>query len=123
LIAIAIALTGWLNGCALPLAESAAISYFEQVRRATGTYQITVVFTETLPGAATAIMFLPILLLPLLFARRKLGAGQVGFMAFLALALALTVASGCAGGSSGTGQTQLQTHVATSSGVVTLTVQ
>jgi hypothetical protein len=30
----------------------------------TGTYQVTVVFTETEPGAATAIVLLPILLLP-----------------------------------------------------------
>jgi hypothetical protein len=88
-----------------------------------GTYQITVVFTETLPGAATAMVYLPILLLPLLFARIRLGAREVGFMAFLALALALTVAIGCGGGSSGSGQTQASTHVATSSGVVTLTVQ
>jgi len=36
-----------------------------------GTYQITVIFTETLPGAAPALVLLPILLLPLAFARRR----------------------------------------------------
>jgi hypothetical protein len=104
-------------------ATASAVTITTSATTPAGTYQITIVFTETLPGAATAILFLPLLLLPLLFARRKLGARRVGFMAFLALALALTVASGCGGGSPGGGQTQPQTHVATSSGVVTLTIQ
>jgi hypothetical protein len=104
-------------------AAAGAVTITTSATTPAGTYQITVVFTETLPGAATAIVYLPILLLPLLFARIRLGARQVGFMAFLALALVLTVASGCGGGSSGSGQTQASTHVATSSGVVTLTVQ
>lgn len=85
-----------------------------------GTYQITVVFTETLPGAATGFILLPILLLPLLFLRRKLAAR--GFLVTACLGMVLVAALafniGCGGGS-----TTSQTHQATSSGSVSLTVQ
>ena len=104
-------------------AATGAVKVATSATTPAGTYQITVVFTETLPGAAPAMVFLPIMLLPLPFARKKWAARQVGFIAFLALALTLALASGCGGGSSGTGQTQSPTHVATSSGGVTLTVQ
>jgi hypothetical protein len=103
-------------------AATGAVTIATSATTPAGTYQITAVFAETLPGAAAAMVFLPILLLPLLFARRKWAARRIGLMVFLALALAVTVASGCGGGSGG-GQTQPQTHEATSSGVVTLTVQ
>jgi hypothetical protein len=88
----------------------------------TGTFQITVVFTETLPGVATGMILLPMLILPLLVARRKWARQQLGLIVLLVLALALTAASGCGGGSSSGGQTQPQTHVVTSSGLVTLNV-
>ena len=86
-----------------------------------GTYQITVVFTETLPGAATGFVMLPFLLLPLLFIRKKLAARGVWLTACLVLALTAGVA--CAVGCGGGGSSTPQTHQVTSSGVVTLTVQ
>jgi FG-GAP-like repeat/Bacterial Ig-like domain (group 3)/Chitobiase/beta-hexosaminidase C-terminal domain len=90
-----------------------------------GTYQIIVVFTETLPGLATAIVFLPILLLPRLLGRRKWAARGYWRTACLALlASAIAIASGCGGGGGGnTPPPSPQTHLVTSSGVVTLTVQ
>ena len=41
-----------------------------------GTYQIIVVFTETVSGAASGFILLPILLLPLGFMRKKLAAQE-----------------------------------------------
>ena len=87
-----------------------------------GTYQITVVFTETVAGAASAGIFLPFLLLPLWFLRRKLkiqGAWITACMALAILAGTLLATTGCGGGSSSSSQTS----PATSSSVVTLTVQ
>ena len=87
------------------------------------TYQIVVVFTETLPGAATAMVFLPILLLPLLFMRRKLTIKGFWFAASLLLVVSVAaIANGCGGGGS-TSTPPPQTHQITSSGTVTLTVQ
>jgi hypothetical protein len=83
-----------------------------------GTYQITVVFTETLPGAASGLIFMPILLLPLVWARRRWKRQHIWIIAclgFVILAGAMSV--GCGGSSNS------QTHTATSSGAVTLNVQ
>jgi hypothetical protein len=89
-----------------------------------GTYQIIVVFTETLPGATTAMLFLPILLLPRLLLRRKLAARGFWLTACLVLLVsAIAIASGCGGGGGNTPPPPPQTHQVTSSGVVTLTVQ
>jgi hypothetical protein len=89
-----------------------------------GTYQVTVVFNETVSGTATSWILLPILLLPLVFLRRKLAARSIWLTACLALMLMAAAAFdiGCGGGG-GSGSTQTQTHQATSSGVVTLTIQ
>lgn len=90
-----------------------------------GTYQITVVFTETLPGSASALIFLPLLLLPLVAFRKGRTMQQVWFMVVLAFALSAVAASGCGGGSSNGGATPptTPTHQVTSSGTVTLIVQ
>ena len=91
-----------------------------------GTYQITVVFTETLPGPATGFILLPILLLPLLFLRRKLAARGLWFTICLGLVLmtAAAFSTGCGGSTSGGGGSPPpQTHTVTSSGTVSLTVQ
>jgi hypothetical protein len=84
-----------------------------------GTYQVTVVFTETVSGTATGLILLPILLLPLLLLRRKLAARGIWFTASLGLLLmaAAAFSTGCGGPASS------QTYQATSSGSVTLTVQ
>jgi hypothetical protein len=80
-----------------------------------GTYLITVVFSETLPGAATALVLLPILLLPLVIARRKWTAGSIGLMACLGFVLMVAAATiGCGGSAA--------THQVTSSGTVSLTI-
>jgi hypothetical protein len=86
-----------------------------------GTYQITVVFTETLPGAATGFVLFPFLLLPLLLIRKRLAAR--GIWLTVCLVFALTAGVACAVGCSGGGSGSRQTHQVTSSGVVTLKVQ
>jgi sugar lactone lactonase YvrE len=90
-----------------------------------GTYQITVVFTETVSGAAASWILLPILLLPLVFLRRKLAARGVWVTASLGLVLlagAAVACAGCGGGGSSTPPPP-QTHQAVSSGAVSITVQ
>jgi hypothetical protein len=86
-----------------------------------GTYQITVVFTQTVSGAATSW----ILLLPLVFLRRKLAARGAWVTACLGLVL-LTVAAytaGCGGGGSTTTTPPPQTHQVVSSGSIGITIQ
>jgi len=90
-----------------------------------GTYQVTLVFTETVSGAATSWILLPILLLPLVFLRRKLAAQGVWFAACLGLVL-LTAAAfsiGCGGGGSTPAPAPVPTHQVTSSGAVSLTIE
>lgn len=89
-----------------------------------GTYQVTAVFTETLPGAASAWLLLPFGLLPLVAGRRRRLLLTLGLL-LAAAALQLTM-SGCGGGSgsgSSSGSTTTQTHSSTSTGAVTLVVQ
>jgi hypothetical protein len=92
-----------------------------------GTYQIIVVFTETVSGAATAGILLPILLLPLVLVQRKLTARGIWFSACLGLILmaATAFSIGCGGGgsSSTTTTSTNPTHLVTSSGTVSLTIQ
>jgi N-acetylneuraminic acid mutarotase len=86
----------------------------------TGTYQVTVVFNETVSGTDTSWILLPILLLPLVFLRRKLTLRGVWLTACLGLVLAAATAFeiGCGGAVPSS-----PTHQATSSGVVTLMVK
>jgi uncharacterized repeat protein (TIGR03803 family) len=90
-----------------------------------GTYSIVAVFTYSLPGSGSALIVVPFLLLPLLFARKK--RALAGILAMLCVAVALLTLSSCGGGGGGgnnnTGPTQPTTYQATSTGVVTLTVQ
>jgi hypothetical protein len=81
-----------------------------------GTYTVVVVFTYTVPGAASSsLIVFPILLLPLVFARRRWAKGRIMPLACLGLVLMITLLNlGCGGGS---------THQATSTGTVTLIVQ
>jgi hypothetical protein len=89
-----------------------------------GTYQITAVFHETLPGSVWALVVGAFLLLPLAAFRKKRRKNHVRALAFLTLALVLSVLtlSNCGGRSDSSGTTT-QTHQATSSAVLTLTVQ
>ena len=94
----------------------------------TGTYQITVVFTETVSAAAGIL--LPILLLPLVFLRKRLAARRVWLTACLGLVLlaAAALGIGCGGGGGGSNSTPTPsptptTQQVTSAGAVMLTVQ
>ena len=93
-----------------------------------GTYQITVVFTETVTVAA-AFILLPILLLPLVILRKKLARRGIWITACAVLIMLASVALnvGCGGGGSGGGGGGggggTQTEQVTSSGAVSLTVQ
>jgi len=106
-------------------ATSGAVTISTSATTPAGTYQITVVFTETLPGAASGLIFLPILLLPLMATRRKWARQRIWSTALLAIAIAAVASTiGCGGGTSGGGgNPPPQTHTVTSSGTVTLIVQ
>ncbi len=89
-----------------------------------GTYQITVVFTETVSGVAAAGILLPILLLPLALLRRKFTVRNALFTACLVLAMGVAAFStGCGGSSSAPTTPTNPTHQVTSSGTVNLTIQ
>jgi len=89
-----------------------------------GTCQITVVFTETLPGAAAAGMLLPFLPLPVFYFRRWF-ARRGWMIAGIALAASLAAisATGCGGGGGSIISPPPQTHQVTSSAGVTLVVR
>jgi len=80
-----------------------------------------------MPGAASGLIFLPFLLLPLVAIRRRWAKQQIVLMAFLALAITVAATTaGCGGGGGsggGSSYTPPQTHTVTSSGTVTLVVQ
>jgi N-acetylneuraminic acid mutarotase len=93
-----------------------------------GTYQIIVVFTETVTESASAWILLPILLLPLYFARKRLTRHGAWLSACVVLVLLTATATivGCGGGGSSTTNQQPpppQTYQVVSSGTVMLTVQ
>jgi len=97
-----------------------------------GTYQVTVVFNETVSGAASSWIVLPFLLLPLMILRKRMATRCAGITACLGLVLLAGAAlcSGCGGGGGsggnsggGGGGGGTQTHQATSSGVVSITVK
>jgi hypothetical protein len=102
-------------------AVSGAVTITTDSATPSGTYQVTVVFTETLPGVAFGILF-PVLALPLLIARRKLVATRPRIISSLALVLVMATAAtsiGCGGTSASSSNV---THQVTSSGTVSLTV-
>jgi hypothetical protein len=87
-----------------------------------GTYVITTVFAETLPGAAAAILLLPILLRPRTKGGRK--SRYVWLLACTGIILLVAfAANGCGGGNGGGGSTTPTTHQVTRSGSVTLSVK
>jgi hypothetical protein len=122
-----------LSVTCLNLPASASCSYDSTAKAVTisttsstpaGTYQITVVFTETVTTSAGWIMA-PFLLLPLLFVRRRLFAR--GFWLTICLCLATlvgtVVAVGCGGGSSTSTSSTPQQSQVTASGSVSLIVK
>ena len=124
--------TAVTTGSCLNLPTGAACSYSSTANTVTittssttpaGTYQVTMVFTETVAGAASSFILLPVLMLPVLRVRRKWAAGKIWLTVCLGLVLLVASASiGCGGGSGGTPPPP-PTHQVTTSGVVTLTVR
>ena len=89
-----------------------------------GTYQVTVVFTETVSGPASSWILLPILLIPLVLLRRRLAARGVWVTACFGLVLLVATAIACTGcGGGGSTPPTPQTHQVTSSATITLIVQ
>jgi hypothetical protein len=84
-----------------------------------GNYQITTVFTETLPGASPAGLAIPFLLLPL----TRRGRRQRRVWQMLCVGLLLLVLAGTGGCGSSASSTSNPTHQVTSSGSVSLTIQ
>jgi sugar lactone lactonase YvrE len=86
-----------------------------------GTYQIAVVFTETLPGSVTisAFVLFPFLLTPIVLVRRRLASKGLMLTVCLVIALSagVSILTGCGGAS------MTSTHQVTSSSAVTLTVK
>ena len=94
-----------------------------------GSYQITTVFTETLPVSAYSYIPFPLFLFSLLFRGKRQSARKVGFVFCVLLVLAFAACcTGCGGGGgSGSGSgtttsTPSPTHQVTRSGVVNLIV-
>jgi sugar lactone lactonase YvrE len=90
-----------------------------------GTYQITVVFTETVSGAATSWILLPILLIPLVFLRKRMAVRGAWITACLGTVLLAAAAytAGCGGGGTTTTPPPPQTHQVVSSGSIGITIQ
>jgi hypothetical protein len=89
-----------------------------------GTYQVTVVFAETVASSTSAYILLPLLLLPLFFLRKKLTSGTIWPAVSLSLILlAVTAFSIGCGGSSSPPTTTQSTQSVTSSGVVGMVVK
>jgi hypothetical protein len=89
-----------------------------------GNYVITAVFTETLPGAATALLLLPLLLRPRTRGGRKSRYARISLLAGAGIIILVALAgNGCGGGNGGGGSTTPTTHQVTRSGSVTLSVQ
>jgi hypothetical protein len=102
-------------------AASSSVTISTSSNTPAGTYQVIVVFTETLPGAAAALL-LPIFILPLYTIAKRRGAQRLWFVLCIAVVISFTVSvMGCGGG--GGGAPVQQTHQVTSSGTITLIVR
>ncbi len=88
----------------------------------TGSFVITAVFTETLPGASIAIFLLPFLLAPFASKGRR-NTGRLCLLAIVGMITLLAIVAGCGGGGGGGTNPPPQTHQVTSSGTVTLVVK
>jgi len=88
-----------------------------------GTYQVTVVFAETVASTSSALILLPFLLLPLFFLRKNLTSRGTWPAVWLSLILlaATAFSVGCGGSSSSVKTTTTQSVM--SSGVVGMVVQ
>ena len=99
-----------------------AVTISTTTETSSGTYQVTVVFAETMSGTSSALILMPILMLPLVAIRKKWHARRIWLLACLGIALTAGVVVGC-GGSGSVSTTPPSTHQVTSSGIVSITVQ
>jgi len=104
-------------------AANSAVTITTSSTTPAGTYQILIVFTETILDPASAIVLLPILLSPLMFLRRGWAGKAFRFAAFLALLAAAVATNGCGGGGGGSTTKPPESHQITNSATVTLTVR
>jgi hypothetical protein len=104
-------------------ASAGTVTIATSAGTARGTYQITLVFTETLPGAAPYFVVLPFLLLPLLRCKLEKRGIWLPICLLIALAIGVGTMSGCGGGGPIAAPVQNQTHQVHVSGSVSLTVK
>jgi hypothetical protein len=91
-----------------------------------GTYQVTVVFDETVSSTSSGFILLPFLLLPLYFLRKRLTALGIWSGVYLSVIMMAAMAFSVGCGGSGPPPTPMPTQTTqsvTSSGVVGMTVQ
>ena len=87
-----------------------------------GTYQVTAVFSEAVAETSSALVLMPLLLLPLTAVRKKWQARRIWLLIGLGIVLTAGIATGC--GSAGSlSATIPATHQVVSSGTVSITVQ
>jgi hypothetical protein len=110
-----------LNATCNYSASAATLTIATAASTPVGTYVITSVFTETVPGAAAAIILLPLLLAPFAGAKKR-KAVRILLWGSLGFAIAIATASGCGGGGGGLTSTTPATHQVTSSATITLVV-
>jgi Chitobiase/beta-hexosaminidase C-terminal domain len=107
-------------------AATGSVTFVASSATPVGVYPITIVITETLPGSISSLAIAPILLLPLVFIRRRQMRTKGWFAVCLAIVLFAVpfVAVGCGGGSGSSFVAATNpTHQETHSGSVSLTVQ
>ena len=104
-------------------ATTGALTISTSATTPAGTYQITAVFTETLPGAASAFALMPMFVLPLMIWPKRWTKNRIWLAACLVSVVIATAFTGCGGGSTPTPPPPPQTHQVTISGTVSLTVQ
>jgi hypothetical protein len=101
---------------------SGALAISTSASTPAGTYQVTAVFTETVPVTLSTLLFAPFLLFPLATRVRNQNKRRMLLTSCLLL-VAVSALISCGGGSSSGPPPPPQTHQVTSSGVVNLTVQ
>jgi hypothetical protein len=106
-------------------AASGAVTISTLSTTPAGAYTVTVVFTETEPGTATAVLLVPILLLPFAWLGRKTSSRRLCFAILLGSLLLVPAAcvTACGGSSGSTQMPPTVTQQVTSSATVSLTVQ